>query len=249
MLETMMTVLTNRYGNNIILKMWTALDPRFKLDRIDIGHTSIDLELFKATLKYEYISTWQYCRRQYIIIWYLFGAYVNISSPTDTQTLAHIIAVIFVFIFVLIIFCVVSYIISYRRVICCHRLTVARNLTRPPQFLSLSARRRELSVARLRTFFLFYGICYGHELPVLFLLYFYYNIFVCANRHYYYYCIFIIIFLCALIAGSFLFIHIYVCANRHWILWILLYHYCVCANRHYYYYCIFYLYYILRYRF
>jgi len=45
MLETM-TVFTNRYGNNIILKMYIALDPRFKLDRIDIErfeHTSIDL--------------------------------------------------------------------------------------------------------------------------------------------------------------------------------------------------------------
>lgn len=63
MLETMMTVFTNRYGNNIILKMCTALDPRFKLDRIDIErfeHTSIDLESFKKILKEECIRTWQY---------------------------------------------------------------------------------------------------------------------------------------------------------------------------------------------
>lgn len=59
-LETMMTVLTNRYGNNITLKMCTALDPRFKLDRIDIEQTSIDLESFKATIKEECIRTWQY---------------------------------------------------------------------------------------------------------------------------------------------------------------------------------------------
>lgn len=63
MLETMMTVFTNRYGNNIILKMCTALDPRFKLDRIDIErfeHNSIDLESFKKIIKEECIHTWQY---------------------------------------------------------------------------------------------------------------------------------------------------------------------------------------------
>ncbi|KAL5237697.1 hypothetical protein ACI65C_005107 [Semiaphis heraclei] len=63
MLETMMTVFTNRYGNNITLKMCTALDPRFKLDRIDIEqfeHTSIDLESFKKIIKEECIRTWQY---------------------------------------------------------------------------------------------------------------------------------------------------------------------------------------------
>lgn len=60
MLETMMTVFTNRYGNNITLKMCTALDPRFKLDRIDIEqfeHTSIDLESFKKIIKEECIRT------------------------------------------------------------------------------------------------------------------------------------------------------------------------------------------------
>lgn len=34
LLETMMDVFINRYGNNITPKMCTALDPRFKLDRI-----------------------------------------------------------------------------------------------------------------------------------------------------------------------------------------------------------------------
>jgi len=60
MLKTMMTVLNNRYGNNITLKMCTALDPRFKLGRIDIEHTSIDLESFKETIKEECLRTWQY---------------------------------------------------------------------------------------------------------------------------------------------------------------------------------------------
>lgn len=60
MLETIMTVIRNRYGNNITLKMCTALDPRFKLDRIDIENTSIDLETFKETIKEECERTWQY---------------------------------------------------------------------------------------------------------------------------------------------------------------------------------------------
>lgn len=79
MLETMMTVFTNRYGNNITLKMCTALDPRFKLDRIDIEqfeHTSIDLESFKKIIKEECIRTWQYSQSK---------SELSLESPPKTS--------------------------------------------------------------------------------------------------------------------------------------------------------------------
>ncbi|KAL5239138.1 hypothetical protein ACI65C_006548 [Semiaphis heraclei] len=79
MLETMMTVFTNRYGNNITLKMCTALDPRFKLNRIDIEqfeHTSIDLESFKKIIKEECIRTWQYSQSK---------SELSLESPPKTS--------------------------------------------------------------------------------------------------------------------------------------------------------------------